>query len=56
MTFLYETQTKNERLLISMADLHQYFSPAALENLDATHVVIGITWGAKVVATFEQTV
>ncbi|CAF3279489.1 unnamed protein product [Rotaria sp. Silwood2] len=37
-----------------MADLCQYFSSDALENQNATHCVIGITWGANVAATFEE--
>lgn len=56
VTYIYKVKTKQEQLQISMADLHQYFSPDALENPNATHAVIGIVWGANVAATFEKVV
>ncbi|CAF4011292.1 unnamed protein product [Rotaria sordida] len=55
VTFMFNAKTKQEDLQISMAELHNYFSPDALENQHATHCVIGITYGAHVAATFEQT-
>ncbi len=56
VTYICIINTKQENLQISMADLHQYFSPEALENSNATHVVTGILWGANIAATFEQIV
>ena len=56
VTFMYTAKTKQEDLLINTADLHKYFSHDALENPNATHVVIGILWGANVAATFERVV
>jgi hypothetical protein len=55
-TFMYQAKTKQEHLLINTADLYKYFSLDALENPNATHVVIGILWGANVAATFERVV
>lgn len=54
VTFMLNIKTKQEYLQISMAGLSEYFSADALENPNATHCVIGITWGARVAATFEQ--
>jgi hypothetical protein len=51
---MLNVKTKQEHLQISMAGLNEYFSADALENVNATHCVIGITWGARVAATFEQ--
>lgn len=48
-------KTKKQRLHIDMADLCNYFSSDALQNPNATHCVIGITWGANIAATFEET-
>ena len=56
VTFIYKAITKQEDLLVSSKDLHEYFSSYAFENSDVTHVVIGIQWGANVAATFERTV
>lgn len=56
ISFIYNTKTKFEHLQISTAGLAEYISQDALNNLNATHVVIGVLWGANVVATFEQTV
>ena len=56
VTLIGELTTKREYLEISMDELHNYFTPNALENPHATHVVTGIIWGAKVAATFEQRV
>ncbi|CAF3300324.1 unnamed protein product [Rotaria socialis] len=56
VTFMYKAKTKQEHLLINTADLYKYFSLDALENPNATHVVIGIIWGANVAATFERVV
>ncbi|CAF0974258.1 unnamed protein product [Adineta steineri] len=55
-TFLYKAKTKQEDLQVSTKGLHEYFSSHAFENPDATHVVIGIKWGANVAATFEREV
>ncbi|CAF3912063.1 unnamed protein product [Adineta steineri] len=55
-TFIYKAKTKQEDLQVSTKGLHEYFSSHAFENLDATHVVIGIKWGANVAATFERIV
>ncbi|CAF1052553.1 unnamed protein product [Rotaria sordida] len=54
VTHILQMKTKKDHLHISMTDLHQYFSSDALENPNATHCVIGITWGANVAATFEE--
>ncbi|CAF0936109.1 unnamed protein product [Rotaria sordida] len=54
VTFMLNFKTKQEHLQISSADLYNYFSSDALENRNATHCVIGIIWGARVAATFEQ--
>jgi len=54
VTFMLNVKTKQEYLQISMAGLSKYFSADALENPNATHCVIGIIWGARVAATFEQ--
>ncbi|CAF4203694.1 unnamed protein product, partial [Rotaria magnacalcarata] len=56
VTFMYKAKTKQEHLLINTADLYKHFSLDALENPNATHVVIGILWGANVAATFERVV
>jgi hypothetical protein len=55
-TFIYKAITKQEDLLVSSENLHEYFSPYSFNNPDATHVVIGIKWGANVAATFERRV
>ncbi|CAF4110175.1 unnamed protein product [Adineta steineri] len=55
-TFIYQVKTKHQRLSVSMEKLCKYFSSYAFENPSATHVVVGITWGANVAATFEQIV
>ncbi|CAF1235595.1 unnamed protein product [Adineta ricciae] len=54
VTFMFNVQTKQESLQISMAGLSDYFSSNAFENENATHCVIGITWGGRVAATFEE--
>ncbi|CAF1448075.1 unnamed protein product [Rotaria sp. Silwood1] len=54
VTHILQMKTKKDHLHISMSDLCQYFSSDALENPNATHCVIGITWGANVAATFEE--
>ena len=54
VTFMFNVRTKEQYLQVSRADLHQYFSPDALENPNATHCVVGIKWGARVAATFEE--
>ncbi|CAF3340288.1 unnamed protein product [Rotaria socialis] len=55
VTHILQLKTKKQHLHISMADLCKYFSSDALENSNATHCVIGITWGANIAATFEET-
>ena len=55
VTFMFNVKTKQEHLQVSRAELYKYFSPDALENPNATHCVVGITWGAHVAATFEET-
>lgn len=55
VTLLFNVKTKQEHLQVSMADLSNYYSSDALENPNATHCVTGITWGARVAATFEET-
>lgn len=54
VTLMFNVKTKQQHLQVSMADLCNYFTPDALENPNATHCVIGITWGARVAATFEE--
>jgi len=56
VTFIYKAKTKQEDLQVSGKGLHKYFSSYAFKNPDVTHVVIGITWGGNVAATFERTV
>ncbi|CAF4055476.1 unnamed protein product [Adineta steineri] len=55
-TFMYKAKTKQEDLQVSRKGLCEYFSSKAFENSNATHVVIGIKWGANVAATFERIV
>lgn len=55
VTFMFNVRTKEQYLQVSRADLHQYFSSDALENPNATHCIVGIKWGARVAATFEET-
>lgn len=55
VTFMLNLRTKQDNLQISRHDLCDYFSKNALDNQDATHFVSGITWGARVAATFETT-
>ncbi|CAF2816719.1 unnamed protein product, partial [Rotaria sp. Silwood2] len=54
VTLMFNVKTKQQHLQVSMADLQNYFIPDALENTNATHCITGITWGARVAATFEQ--
>ncbi|CAF3704388.1 unnamed protein product [Rotaria sordida] len=54
VTHILHMKTKKQHLHISMTDLCNYFSSDALDNPNATHCVIGITWGANVAATFEE--
>ena len=54
VTLVFTVRTKQQHLQVSMADLCNYFTPAGLENPNATHCVTGITWGARVAATFEE--
>ena len=54
VTFIFNIKTKKETLEISSDRLNEYFSFNALENQNVTHCVIGITWGARIAATFEQ--
>ncbi|CAF5076755.1 unnamed protein product, partial [Rotaria sp. Silwood1] len=56
VTFMFNVRTKQQRLQVSRAELYKYFSPDALENPNATHCVVGITWGAQIAATFEENV
>ncbi|CAF0811729.1 unnamed protein product [Adineta steineri] len=53
-TFIYQIKTKREHLSLSMEKLCEYFSSYAFQDSNATHAVVGITWGANVAATFEQ--
>lgn len=55
VTFTFKAKTKHEHLQINMTDLLQYVSYDGLQNPYATHCVIGVTYGACVAATFEQT-
>ena len=55
VTLIFNVKTKQQHLQVSMADLCNYFSSDALENPNATHCVTGITWGARIAATFEET-
>jgi len=54
VTFIFNIRTKKETLEISFDRLSEYFSSNALENPNTTHCVIGIIWGARIAATFEQ--
>jgi hypothetical protein len=45
---------KQQHLPVNMADLHKYFSRDALQNPNATHYISGITWGRRILITFEN--
>ncbi|CAF4944788.1 unnamed protein product, partial [Rotaria sp. Silwood1] len=52
-TLIYSIRTKEENFSISNENLKNLVSYDALKLPNATHVVVGIKWGANVVASFE---
>lgn len=52
-SLIYSIRTKEEQFSISNANLNGLVSYDALNIPNATHVVVGIKWGANVVASFE---
>jgi hypothetical protein len=50
---IYKITTKVENFNISFDGIRELINFNSLDMPDATHVVVGITWGANVVATFE---
>jgi hypothetical protein len=52
-SLLYKIKTKEESLNIYHQDLKNAFVLSAIETGAATHVVVGITWGADTILTSE---
>lgn len=52
-TLVYRTKTKEVSLNFYHDDLNKYIVTEAFQNQEATHIVIGIKWGAYVLASFE---
>jgi hypothetical protein len=50
---IYKITTKEENFSISSDGIKELINSNSLDMPDATHVVVGITWGANVVASFE---
>lgn len=56
-TFIYNISTKSERINFFNKSIKKQIKLEALKNaqeINATHVVCGIEWGAKCYATFEK--
>ncbi|CAF1603644.1 unnamed protein product, partial [Didymodactylos carnosus] len=51
---IYHISTKEEQLIINHSILSQHMSYEAFQSSNATHVVVGIKWGANCCVTFEQ--
>lgn len=54
MSLIHSTKTRDEVLLIKSRDLLDYLDFDCLNNIEATHVVIGIGWGSNVIFTVED--
>ncbi len=52
-SIIYGIKTKKESFSISDNAITGYLEYNSLNRDDATHVVVGIKWGANVVASFE---
>ncbi|CAF2726861.1 unnamed protein product [Rotaria sp. Silwood2] len=52
-TLIYDIRTKEETFTIGNEKLEKLISYDAIKMPDATHVVVGIKWGANVFASFE---
>jgi hypothetical protein len=51
---LCEVRTKEETFSISNDEIKNYFIGAStIKNVNATHIVTGVKWGANVIASFE---
>ena len=54
-SMIYECQTKHETFSLTTPDVKKLISPEALKNAEtATHVVVGIQWGANLIAHFTK--
>lgn len=54
VTFVFNMKIKQQYLPVNVDDLYKYFSDDALQNLNATHYISGITWGRCIFITFED--
>lgn len=54
MTLLYSIQTKSESINISNSELKEIIDLNTIDNFEATHVVVGIDWGANCTITAED--
>ncbi|CAG8725336.1 15257_t:CDS:1, partial [Cetraspora pellucida] len=52
-TLVYKMTSVEENLEIFNENVKSYISTDAFNTLEATHVVIGIKWGATIMASFE---
>ena len=52
-SFLYNIKTKREFLSLTNENLKSIVSSSIFEIKDATHIIVGIDWGANSVASFE---
>lgn len=53
-TLFYSVKTRKEEITFFHDEIKQYVSMNALKDNTATHVVIGIRWGAQISFTFEH--
>ena len=53
MTLLYSITTKQERISISNLELKKIIDLKAIDSFEATHIVVGINWGANCTITSE---
>jgi hypothetical protein len=53
MTLLYSIMTKSERISISNLELKEIIDLNTIDSFEATHVVVGIDWGANCTITSE---
>ena len=53
MTLLYSIMTKSERISISNLELKDIIDLNVIDSFEATHVVVGIDWGANCTITSE---
>ena len=54
IAMIYDIRTKTESIDLTKDDFKPLIATEVLGTIDATHVVVGIDWGAKSVATFEH--